>query len=202
MKTLSKRKKIILIVVILILISLLTVTEVTGIYYYRSHIKAKTNWSWSGGIALTEELEDTLSIRLNKCGQPVSIKNISVEASYEANKYTITADTCDTEFAELSTFNTGAIWTPLYKNASFHATANVELHLVYQRIKNKRIVRTYDTQKGNITIHGHVSIIGMCGYIEARKTILAHALKELARAVRDRIQEVNLEYESSAASNH
>ena len=191
MKPLSKRKKLILLVVTLILISLLTVTEVTGIYYYRSHIRSKTNKSWSG-VALTEDVNlDSARIRLNNCGQPVSMKNISVEASYGANKHTITGDPCDTAFVDLSTFNTGVIWTPLFKSASFHATASVELCLVTQRIENKRIVRTFDTQKGNITIHGHASIIGLCGYKEARKTILAYALKELAHVVRDRIQELD-----------
>ena len=88
---------------------------------------------------------------------------MSVEARYGANKYTITVDTCDKEIVELSTFNTGAVWTPLIKNASFHATALVELTLVSQRIENRVHYRKFYTQKGNITIHGQASIIGLCG---------------------------------------
>lgn len=189
MKTLSKRKKTIWIVVIaLLLIIILRVTGVIDYYYYRSHIKSKINTSWSR-VALTEELDvDSASIRLNDCGQPVSIKNISVEARYGNDTYTITVDTCDKEFVELSTFNTGVIWTPLFKSTSFHATARVELCLVSQRIENKRIVRKYNTQNGNITIQGHASINGLCTYKEARKAILTHALKDLAQAVREHIQ--------------
>lgn len=193
MKTLSKRKKIILTVVIaLVAIEVLRETGVLDISYYRSHIKAKTNKSWQG-VAFTDVVDiplDRNAMSLNRCGQLISIKNMSVEAAYEKNRYFITADTCEKEFVELSTFNTGATWTPLIKNTSFRATANVTLELSDLRIENKQLYRKFHDQNGQITIHGNASIIGICSSKEARSIILTHALKELAHAVRDRLLEL------------
>jgi hypothetical protein len=194
MKTPSKRKKIILIVVVaLILIGVLRETGAMELSYYIMHIKTTTNKSWSG-IALIDKIDvttDSASRYLNNCGQPVSVKNISVEAKYGNDKYTITTDTCDKEFVELSTFNTGIIWTPLIKKTSFQATANVSLQLATDWFENKQFCRKRDTENGSITINGHVSIIGLCSYKEARKIILTYALKELAQEVRNRLRNLD-----------
>lgn len=197
MKKTVNRRRILLFVLLFLLVIVLRETGRLNFEYYKNNVKSSINYSWQcTSISDTTDYEDEKAAQeraiTNNGGKyPVPLKNMSVTAEYDGEKYAITLDTTSKITVHLSTFDPGIIWTPLIKYTSFKATADIGEQIVLTTPYGNRVNTKLHNLNGTLTMNGHLSVIGICSYKEAKKIILQALLKQVAEAARDQLKNLD-----------
>jgi hypothetical protein len=184
------RKRILLFALPVLVILVLRETGPINLEYYHRNTKSTIHSDWqSSSITDTTDYNNEKAARErvitnNGSDRPISLKNMSVTAEYEGEQYSILLDTANILTVHLSTLNPGVIWTPLIKNTTFRATANISENITFQIAYNNFVISKLHTVSGTQIMNGHLSIVGFCSYREAKKIILQALLKQVAESVR------------------
>ncbi|MES2829753.1 MAG: hypothetical protein V4687_16465 [Bacteroidota bacterium] len=162
------------------LIILLTVLRETGIVdlnYYNAKVNYSGNIEWANGSRTANSVDST-------AGPGYSNADISIIIVQEKDTLYKEIHKLAPLVLTIETFQTGSLWTPLYKSASFSASA-------IPGFEYSSGLDVKETTKvpgpliyGNLKITGNVKITGLCSHRQAVQIVKDFVVKHFAESTK------------------